>query len=398
MKHEILVGDVLAGLRAMPDASVQCVVTSPPYWGLRDYGVEGQIGLEPTPEEYVERMVGVFREVRRVLRDDGVIWVNLGDSYTSGNRIGNGTREGYLQATNRGAGGTCDAPRYPTPPGLKPKDLVGIPWRVAFALQADGWYLRSDIIWSKPNPMPESVTDRPTKSHEYVFLLTKQPRYFYDADAIHEPTNSDRVRGPALHPSKDTNGNDGLCRRPIGEWRNRRSVWEVATQPTPEAHFATMPEALVEPCIKAGTSERGCCPVCGAPWRRVTERGEDAGLARSAGGKADEQPETDRAKRLGQRRNAARAAGGNHTNPFGGRVTARWEPTCTCSAGDPIPCVVLDPFGGSGTVAKVARDLGRSSVMIELNPAYVGIMKKRLRVGEQLDTGVCEYAVREVGA
>ncbi len=407
MKHEILVGDVLAGLRAMPDASVQCVVTSPPYsraveaggeaWGLRDYGVEGQIGLEPTPEEYVERMVGVFREVRRVLRDDGVIWVNLGDSYTSGNRVGNGTREGYLQATNRGAGGTCDAPRYPTPPGLKPKDLVGIPWRVAFALQADGWTLRSDVIWNKPNQIPESVTDRPTKSHEYVFLLAKQARYFYDADAIHEPTNSDRVRGPALHPSKDTNGNDGLCRRPIGEWRNRRTVWEITTHPMPEAHFATFPEALVEPCIKAGTSERGACPECGAPWRRVTEREEDAGLARSAGGKADEQPETDRAKRLGQRRNAARAAGGNHTNPFGGRVTARWEPTCTCSAGDPIPCTVLDPFGGSGTVAKVARDLGRSSVMIELNPAYVGIMKKRLRVGEQLDTGVCEYAVREVG-
>ena len=394
MKHEILVGDVLAGLRAMPDASVQCVVTSPPYWGLRDYGVEGQIGLEPTPDGYVERMVGVFREVRRVLRDDGVLWLNLGDSYASAwacgrrNVVGSGSLED----------GKRDARPNQLVNGLKEKDLVGIPWRVAFALQADGWYLRSDIIWSKPNSMPESVTDRPTKSHEYVFLLTKQPRYFYDADAIHGPTNSDRVRGPALHPSKDTNGNDGLCRRPIGEWRNRRSVWEVATQPTPEAHFATMPEALVEPCIKAGTSERGCCPVCGAPWRRVTEREEDAGLARSAGGKADEQPETDRAKRLGQRRNAARAAGGNHTNPFGGRVTARWEPTCTCSAGDPIPCVVLDPFGGSGTVAKVARDLGRSSVMIELNPAYVGIMKKRLRVGEQLDTGVCEYAVREVGA
>ena len=407
MKHEILVGDVLAGLRAMPDASVQCVVTSPPYsraveaggeaWGLRDYGVEGQIGLEPTPEEYVERMVGVFREVRRVLRDDGVIWVNLGDSYTSGNRVGNGTREGYLQATNRGAGGTCDAPRYPTPPGLKPKDLVGIPWRVAFALQADGWTLRSDVIWNKPNQIPESVTDRPTKSHEYVFLLAKQARYFYDADAIHEPTNSDRVREPALHPSKDTNGNDGLCRRPIGEWRNRRTVWEITTHPMPEAHFATFPEALVEPCIKAGTSERGACPECGAPWRREVERGEDAGLAMSAGGKADKQPEMDRAKRLGQRRNAARAATGGHNNPFAGRTTVGWQPTCTCGAPDTVPCVVLDPFGGSGTVAKVARDLGRSSVMIELNPAYVGIMKKRLRVGEQLDTGVCEYAVREVG-
>lgn len=391
MKHEILVGDVLDGLRAMPDASVQCVVTSPPYWGLRDYGVEGQIGLEPTPEEYVERMVGVFREVRRVLRDDGVIWVNLGDSYTSGNRVGNGTREGYLQATNRGAGGTCDAPRYPTPPGLKPKDLVGIPWRVAFALQADGWTLRSDVIWNKPNQIPESVTDRPTKSHEYVFLLAKQERYFYDADAVHEPTTSDRVRGPALHPSKDTNGNDGLCRRPIGGGRNRRTVWEIATQPTPEAHFATFPEALVEPCIKAGTSERGCCPECGAPWRRVT-------VSRRV--MRHELPTTDPNYRPS--RYTRKAAGHDDYAKGGGQAyrqttTAGWAPTCTCNAGDPVPCTVLDPFGGSGTVAKVARDLGRSSILIELNPAYVGIMKKRLRVGEQLDTGVCEYAVREVG-
>jgi len=409
MKHEILCGDVLDGLRSLPDGSVQCVVTSPPYWGLRNYGAEGQIGLEPTPEAYVEKMVEVFREVRRVLRDDGTLWLNLGDSYTSGGRSNHGTRVGYKQQTNRGSSGTCDAPRPQLPPGLKPKDLVGIPWRVAFALQADGWYLRSDIIWSKsacvtstaedkPNSMPESVISRPTKSHEYIFLLAKRDRYFYDADAIHEPVTSDRVRGPAKHPSKDTNGNDGLCRRPIGEWRNRRTVWEIATQPTPEAHFATFPGALVEPCIKAGTSERGCCPVCGAPWRRVTDRGKDAGLARSAGGKADDQPETDRAKRLGQRRNAARVAGGDHTNPFGGRMTTHWAPTCTCNAGDPIPCVVLDPFGGSGTVAKVARDLGRSSVLIELNPEYVAIMKKKLRVGEQLDTGVCEYVVREVRA
>ena len=274
-----------------------------------------------------------------------------------------------------------------------------MPWRIAFALQADGWYLRSDIIWSKPNAMPESVTDRPTKSHEYVFLLTKSSQYFYDADAVREAQNWVGGAGNRNYRAGSENGREaeGQSNRPNPAGRNRRTVWEIPTQPTPEAHFATFPEALVEPCIKAGTSERGCCPECGAPWRRVTEREEDAGLARSAGGKADEQPETDRAKRLGQRRNAARAAGGNHTNPFGGRVTARWEPTCTCSAGDPIPCVVLDPFGGSGTVAKVARDLGRSSVMIELNPAYVGIMKKRLRVGEQLDTGVCEYAVREVG-
>lgn len=397
MKHEILCGDVLDGLRSLPDGSVQCVVTSPPYWGLRNYGVEGQIGLEPTPEAYVEKMVEVFREVRRVLRDDGTLWLNLGDCFTSGGRTSNGTREGYMQQTNRGASGECDAPRLSMPPGLKPKDLVGIPWRVAFALQADGWYLRSDIIWSKPNPMPESVTDRPTKSHEYVFLLAKQARYYYDADAIREPTTNERVRGPALHPSKDTNGNAGLCRRPIGGWRNRRTVWEITTQPTPEAHFATFPQALVEPCIKAGTSEHGACPECGAPWRRVVERVRDHGLAPVAGGKTADLAETHRWNHLDRQRKAARAAGEDHRTPFRHGTTLGWQPTCTCG-GDPVPCTVLDPFGGSGTVAKVARDLGRSSVLIELNPEYVAIMKKKLRVGEQLDTGVCEYVVREVRA
>lgn len=385
MKHEILCGDVLDGLRSLPDGSVQCVVTSPPYWGLRNYGVEGQIGLEPTPEAYVEKMVEVFREVRRVLRDDGTLWLNLGDCFTSGGRTSNGTREGYMQQTNRGASGECDAPRLSMPPGLKPKDLVGIPWRVAFALQADGWYLRSDIIWSKPNPMPESVTDRPTKSHEYVFLLAKQARYYYDADAIREPTTNERVRGPALHPSKDTNGNAGLCRRPIGGWRNRRTVWEITTQPTPEAHFATFPQALVEPCIKAGTSERGCCPVCGAPWRRVTEiiKLEE---------KERKEPPSSTVRHWPR-------VGYSNSVPKSEHLTTDWQPTCTCSPdAAPVPCTVLDPFGGSGTVAKVARDLGRSSVLIELNPEYVAIMKKKLRVGEQLDTGVCEYVVREVRA
>lgn len=385
MKHEILVGDVLAGLRAMPDASVQCVVTSPPYWGLRDYGVEGQIGLEPTPDGYVERMVGVFREVRRVLRDDGVLWLNLGDSYST--HAAGVVEDPMAKSTLAGVRTQVVANRSSRAMGvylkcksLPEKNLVGIPWRVAFALQADGWYLRSDIIWSKPNPMPESVTDRPTKSHEYVFLLTKRARYFYDADAIHEPANSDRVRGPALHPSKDTNGNAGLC---------RRTVWKIATQSTPEAHFATFPEALVEPCIKAGTSERGCCPTCGAPWEREVETTRVPDPGRRAV----------RQRRPDEAWNAGRGQP-PHTGYRGLRdsVTTGWRPTCTCDTGDPVPCVVLDPFGGSGTVAKVARDLGRSSVLIELNPEYVGIAKKRLRVGEQLDTGVCEYAVREVGA
>jgi len=396
VKHTILNGDVIDCLRSLPDACVQCVVTSPPYWGLRDYGVEGQIGLEPTPGEYVEKMIEVFREVKRVLRDDGTLWLNLGDTYASAwacgrrNVVGNGSMENGKRDSrpNRVSG------------DIKEKDMVGIPWRVAFALQADGWYLRSDIIWSKPNPMPESVTDRPTKSHEYVFLLAKRPRYFYDIDSIREPptgrTGTMRFWKKGMEGQAKGNRNDAerVMQKDGSIGRNRRTVWEIATQLMPDAHFATFPEALVKPCIMAGTSARGACPKCGAPWRRVVEREEDAGLARSAGGKADEQPETDRAKRLGQRRNAARAAGGNHTNPLGGRVTARWEPTCTCGTEETVPCVVLDPFGGSGTVAKVARDLGRSSILIEINPEYVQIAKKRLRIGEQLDSGVCEYVVK----
>ena len=250
-------GDVIACLEHLPPGSCQTCVTSPPYWGLRDYGQPGQIGLEPSPAEYVDRIVQVFRSVWRVLRDDGTLWLNLGDSYTSGGRDGFGPQSGKQQ-TNVGSLGM---PRAMQPPGLKPKDLVGIPWRVAFALQADGWYLRSDIIWSKPNPMPESVTDRPTKAHEYVFLLSKRPRYFYDADAIREPHESTRWGGRHSGPNTDDWKNGSRIRErddrdhyPDGG-RNARSVWEIATQPFPEAHFATYPAALVRRCILAGSRE-----------------------------------------------------------------------------------------------------------------------------------------------
>lgn len=238
--YKIHHGDCLEVLRGLPPESVQTCITSPPYWGLRDYGVEGQLGLEATPEEYTARIVEVFREVRRVLRDDGTLWLNLGDSYTSGGRGGGmGGEAGKKQRSNHGA---LLGPNKP-PPGLKPKDLVGIPWRTAFALQADGWYLRSDIIWSKPNPMPESVTDRPTKAHEYIFLMTKNQRYYYDADAISESA--------VCHGSRRSTDN------PTGETRNRRTVWQVTTQPYPEAHFATYPEALVLPCVLAGSPAGG---------------------------------------------------------------------------------------------------------------------------------------------
>ena len=388
MKHTILNGDVLDCLRSLPDACVQCVVTSPPYWGLRDYGVKGQIGLEPTPEEHVEKMVEVFREVRRVLRDDGTLWLNYGDCYAGSTTGADRPPEPGHTREDSGRVKTGQENKHRRPDaGLKPKDLVGMPWRIAFALQADGWYLRSDIIWSKPNPMPESVTDRPTKSHEYVFLLTKRPRYFYDADAIREAHVS-----VDQSPRKSGVGN-GLNRtdRGVGReffgnpaGRNRRTVWEIATQPMPEAHFATFPEALVEPCIKAGTSERGACPECGAPWRRVVEieRSDVPRCNSKSAGRRDCNYGDSDSTTLRARKIVVREVG--------------WQPSCTCGCEETVPCVVLDPFGGSGTVAKVARDLGRSSISCELNPEYVEIAKKRLRIGEQLDSGVCEYEVRSL--
>jgi DNA modification methylase len=255
----IRVGDTLAILRSAPDACVQTVVTSPPYWGLRDYGQEAQIGLEPTPEDYVERIVEVFREVRRVLRDDGTVWLNLGDSYSAqpGQRKST-DKAGEKQQTKRGS---TEVGSHAVP-GLKPKDLVGIPWRVAFALQADGWYLRSDIVWAKPNPMPESVTDRPTKAHEYVFLLSKSARYFYDAGAVKEQgTNRPPGNASHKHTTAYAEGDEfsrtkgGLLDIGAREQRNLRTVWNIATKPFPGAHFATFPQQLVEPCVKAGSAE-----------------------------------------------------------------------------------------------------------------------------------------------
>ena len=363
-KHTILNGDVIDCLKTLPDGSVQCVVTSPPYFGLRDYNtasweggdpgcdhnpqrsdggersdralplgrggmykdvcrkcgavrVDKQIGLEDTPEAYVTKLVGVFREVRRVLRDDGTVWLNLGDSYNgSGKGAWDKTdvqKEVYVQPA-----GTPQT----RVPGLKPKDLIGIPWRVAFALQEDGWYLRQDIIWHKPNPMPESVTDRCTKAHEYIFLITKSARYYYDAVAVKE-ANADPERTNYQCGSRTFGKNHYRNDNDMGErtknWkpngRNRRSVWTISTKPYEEAHFATFPRDLVEPCIKAGS----------AP-------------------------------------------------------------------GD----TVMDIFGGSGTVAEVARDLDRSSISIELNPDYVKLIRKRLKMDQQLDTGIYEYETRVI--
>ena len=362
--NKIIHGDCLDVMKEMPDRSVNCCVTSPPYWGLRDYGVDGQLGLEKTPGEYVEKMVVIFRELKRILRGDGTVFLNLGDSYMSG-----GPRYTGRNDTNRktpgGRGGSFrGGDRSVIPCGIsgkyqpKPKDLVGIPWRVAFALQADGWYLRSDIIWSKPNPMPESVTDRPTKSHEYIFLLSKSRKYYYDAEAIREPCiyPGDDRKGRAKGDHKQNSQVDGKVNRiqprkeyciPSGRdikkgdhstihqqgslpkkdkqrghgrryagfndrWysmtkeeqglngRNKRSVWTIATHPYPEAHFATFPEKLIEPCILAGCPEGG---------------------------------------------------------------------------------IVIDPFIGSGTTAKVAQEMKRNFIGIELNQEYIPLIEKRTAQG-----------------
>ena len=246
--NKIYQGDSLEVLKTFPDEIVDCVVTSPPYWGLRDYGTEGQLGLEKTPEEYVEKMVEVFREVKRVLKDDGTCWLNMGDSYCGTGSKGEWTDPKHKEGRN----GQVIAINNKIH-GLKSKDLVGIPWRVAFALQSDGWYLRQDIIWHKPNPMPESVTDRCTKSHEYIFLLTKSAKYFYDNDAIREPANyagQDRGKSRNISPS----GMSEMDNKQY-EKRNKRSVWTINTQPYKDAHFAVFPPKIPELCIKAGSRE-----------------------------------------------------------------------------------------------------------------------------------------------
>lgn len=356
-------GDSLTVLQSMPADSIQCVVTSPPYWGLRDYGVPGQIGLEPTPEEFVERLVAVFREVRRVFKPDGTAWVNMGDCYAGGGNGGGGSfaKDGIRVAhpgTNKNVpartgsrGVTVKSKRIargsgrwgggnmPAIGNLKPKDLVGQPWMLAFALRADGWYLRRDIIWHKPNAMPESVKDRPATAHEYLFLLSKSERYFYNAEAIKDPvTGGAHPRGNGVNPKcagwadgpgahrpitharpggsykgsipgrQDGPGQDRRSKRTrqnasfsatvtnLVEMRNKRSVWSIPTAPYKESHFATFPPDLVKPCILAGSRP-----------------------------------------------------------------------------GD----VILDPFGGSGTTGMVALELGRSAVLIELNPDYAKFIETR---------------------
>ena len=444
---EILQGDCIEVMRGMEPESVHCVVTSPPYWGLRSYGVEGAYGLEPTLNEYIERMVEAFREVRRVLRKDGQLWLNLGDAYAGSGKGMNadGTHSvGAKQETNigsltapvkskrmpRGEGRWGGGDSYV--PELKPKDLVGLPWRVAFALQADGWWLRSEIVWHKPNPMPESVRDRPTRAHEYVFLLSKSAQYFYDSDAIREPFShwtlerGAKNHGPQFYHRANGDENREGYDPEAHAGANKRTVWSIATQPYSGAHFATFPEKLVEPCILAGTSEKGVCGVTGDPWERVVEVTPeyqavlDSGKAwRTNAGKPDgltnrhnkdhpstlppkhtttgwqptcgtpwervverepivlrpnsdsirgHSPSFNNDSRIGQPQRGSRAT----------RVeTTGWQPTCGHDA-EPVPATVLDPFCGSGTTGVVALRHGRSFIGIELNPEYIELARKRI--------------------
>lgn len=420
-----------------------------------------QIGLEATPEEFIDTMVRVFREVRRVTRPDGVLWLNLGDSYWGGKgsnacndtHIEDRIKEGRtLQRAETRIQGVKTIPTNRKHPSIKPKDLTGIPWRVAFALQADGWYFRSAIPWIKRNCMPESTTDRPTSAIEYIFLMAKSAKYYYDGEAVRCPSSESyqndsrpanvlrqKVNKRSKYPDsgqfkkQDQTGNPTYTgfnerwknqkqskredlpanqrvsggRREDGSLigdgitRNRRNSdwffesWQglysesenplafiINPQARPELHFATFPDLLAETCIKAGTSEYGCCPKCGAPWERIIEaKGgviggswhphEDDGVTGQVGFKDD----------------------GSYRREFKG-----WKPGCKCGETERVPCVVLDPFMGSGTVAVVARGLNRSSIGCELNPEYVKIIRKRLQVDSQLDTGMATYEFRSVPA
>lgn len=506
---DIRVGDCMESLRGMASGSVQCVVTSPPYWGLRDYKLppsvwepiadgksqmadwracahewadetvtgelrrglgladspantrggakkcakvgnvtavrgscvkcgawRGCLGLEPTPEMFIAHMVAVFREVRRVLREDGTLWMNLGDSFASqgGSHGGRADNQRGVGAKRTHEAGGGDSGARTAPAGLKPKDLCGIPWRVALALQADGWWLRSDIIWAKPNPMPESVTDRPTKAHEYIFLLTKSAEYFYDHEAIKEgitassiarisqPGFSEQAGGEKDYGTSGVNPNRSMRKtlenfagknrkrfRGGGAYtgdnafdnsaekenevpgngpnltgtRNKRSVWTVATAPFSEAHFATFPPKLIEPCILAGTSAAGCCAACGSAFERVIERGApDLAHQRACGGDVNGEYHGEAQKDFaGAQVQDASAVKARILAGMRERKTVEWMARCKCvrDAGR-RPCVVLDPFGGSGTTGMVALEHGRSAVLLELNPAYADMARRRCAV------------------
>mgnify|MGYP002682375832 CR=1 FL=1 len=364
--------DALYALRELPEESVHCCVTSPPYYALRDYGLDAQIGREDTPEQYIDRLTEVFRELRRVLRSDGTFWLNIADTY-----CGTGNKGYHADPKNpKGRNGQQIA-RNNRVSGCKQKDLIGIPWLLAFALRADGWYLRSDIIWAKKNCMPESVKDRPTKSHEYIFLLSKSQSYYYDNEAIKEPSVTGKWDamppiGGVKHTesgenptySGNTPSNNGM--------RNKRDVWFVSTKPYKGAHYATFPPDLITPCILAGAPET-CCAECGAPYARVAkivgkqvtesmriagcnDAGEYNGQATKDFESAKAQNASDTKRRILESMSQVK--------------DYSFEPTCTCNAGT-TSGIVFDPFVGSGTTVATAIQLGRRGVGLDLSFKYL---------------------------
>lgn len=416
---QILHGNCLDVLKTLPAESVHCCVTSPPYYSLRDYGVDGQIGLEANFEEYKCALIRVFSELWRVLRDDGTVWLNLGDSYA-------GSGKGGQSETKRSANWQ---PNYPkigessrvnaktkcagenrTSDNFRAKNLMMVPHRIAIALQDCGWNVRQEIIWHKLNPMPESVRDRFTNAHEYIFLLTKSPKYFFDAEAVKEPCSDKtnlRVSKNELKPNRQPRegvdvrgGNQGTGGIPIvspktilGDLqlkvkncssfasstkfpvatRNKRSVWSTSSEPNSEAHFATFPEKLIEPCVLAGTSERGACAECSAPYVRIVEKESDW-QERKANGATAGNVGSSEIYQNG-------VHGANNTHHQLGTLSSEtigWRKSCDCETDEVKPCVVLDIFNGSGTTGRVALKFKRSYIGIELNPEYVEMSRKRL--------------------
>lgn len=440
--NKILQGDVLERLRHLPSNSVDCVVTSPPYWALRDYklpptqwpevkyklfgfeivvpAMECCLGLEKTPEAFIGHLVLVFEEVRRVLKPTGVCWVNMGDTYVAtapGTNSAPLKREGVLSGVSEQTSISRVIKRNKTPEGLKPKDLVGIPWMLAFALRGAGWYLRQDIIWAKRSCMPESVTDRCTKSHEYIFQLTKSQKYYFDNEAIKTPVteqfandsrwltgptdknmklgyNEAKAQNPKqVHRMFSKSGNkqrktsaergcpEGTGKNQAGSvpWEgmtaNRRSVWHISPSSFKEAHFATFPTDIPELCIKAGSSEYGCCSECDKPWKRILEK--QKGNPEHFNGSS-----FTKGKTLTAAEQNAKVGTGERTTTT---TTTGWQPTCKCRLATDlqvpgvVPSVILDPFSGSGTTFMVAKKLNRSAIGIELNPGYVVMAERRLK-------------------
>lgn len=487
----LAVGDCSDSLRGMPANSVHCCVTSPPYYGLRSYlpadhpDKAKEIGMEETPEAYIERMVGVFREVRRVLRDDAVMWVNIGDSYAAGGKSGGGKQGERWKECGADTTGPRGGKWSPAPRGYKSKDRIGIPHMLAFALRADGWYFRDEIIWAKRNPMPSSTQDRTTAAHEFVFMFSKKARYYYDGLAIAEKSvTKDNRRPYTSNGAKQLDGREvwksGQPRD--GEdfsTRNKRSVWPLSTKPYKGSHYATFPPKLVEPCILAGTSAAGCCPVCGSPWVRVVERtvvrrvrpnqftkyrtvngqpdqtkqgvhtattgwaavcgcgtgllpddleiidtptgertAEDpsavvgrAGFSRPRGDGEGRRPITRyeqrkyayQIKASAYRSSMAEQAGPAiahylRTDRSGARpippdLLGRWidagwlTPVSMPPAGEPtrpVPCVVLDPFAGSGTTLMVANEHGRRAVGCDLDERNTPLVRQRMELVQPL--------------